>query len=158
MKTVAVDTGGTFTDMVVLDHDSGEVSVLKTPSTPDDPGQAIIGGLVELLSQGLEASDVSSFAHGTTVATNILVQDKGARVGLLITEGFTGVNDVWQIPSHGSDLTEIYLEKNPPVEPWLREEIAERIDFQGNVKKPLDIDQAREAIRRLKKKAPSRSP
>ena len=152
MKTVAVDTGGTFTDMVVLDHDSGEVSVLKTPSTPDDPGQAIIGGLVELLSQGLEASDVSSFAHGTTVATNILVQDKGARVGLLITEGFTGVNDVWQIPSHGSDLTEIYLEKNPPVEPWLREEIAERIDFQGNVKKPLDIDQAREAIRRLKKK------
>ena len=66
MKTVAVDTGGTFTDMVVLDHESGEVEVLKTPSTPSDPGQAIIDGLTELLANGLDASEIASFTHGTT--------------------------------------------------------------------------------------------
>ena len=152
MKTVAVDTGGTFTDMVILDHDSGEVEVLKTPSTPHDPAQAIIDGMSELVSGSLSASDVASFTHGTTVGTNLLVQDKGARVGLLITDGFSGVNDVWHIPRFGSDLSDIYVEKNPPVEPWLREEVVERVDFQGNVKKPLDVEQAREAVKRLKKK------
>lgn len=152
MKTVAVDTGGTFTDMVVLDHESGEVDVLKTPSTPQDPGQAIIDGMKELIADRLGADEVASFAHGTTVGTNILVQDKGARVGLLITDGLSGVNDVWQIPKFGSDLSDIYVEKAPPVEPWLREEIVERVNFQGNVVKPLDVAQAREAIRRLKQK------
>ncbi len=152
MKTVAVDTGGTFTDMVILDHDSGEVEVLKTPSTPHDPAQAIIDGMSELVSGSLSASDVASFTHGTTMGTNLLVQDKGARVGLLITDGFSGVNDVWHIPRFGSDLSDIYVEKNPPVEPWLREEVVERVDFQGNVKKPLDVEQAREAVKRLKKK------
>ena len=152
MKTIAVDTGGTFTDMVVLEHETGEVEVLKTPSTPHDPGQATLDGLAELIAGGLRAEEVASFTHGTTVGTNILVQDKGARVGLLITDGFSGVNDVWHIPRFGSDLSDIYVEKNPPVEPWLREEVVERVDFQGNVKKPLDVDQAREAVKRLKRK------
>ena len=152
MKTIAVDTGGTFTDMVVLEHETGEVEVLKTPSTPHDPGQATLDGLAELIAGGLRAEEVTSFTHGTTVGTNILVQDKGARVGLLITDGFSGVNDVWHIPRFGSDLSDIYVEKNPPVEPWLREEVVERIDFQGNVKKPLDVDQARDAVKRLKRK------
>ena len=140
MKTIAVDTGGTFTDMVVLEHETGEVEVLKTPSTPHDPGQATLDGLAELIAGGLRAEEVASFTHGTTVGTNILVQDKGARVGLLITDGFSGVNDVWHIPRFGSDLSDIYVEKNPPVEPWLREEVVERVDFQGNVKKPLDVE------------------
>ncbi len=152
MKTVAVDTGGTFTDMVVLDHESGEIEALKTPSTPHDPGQAILDGIRELLAGGLGVGEVASFAHGTTVGTNILVQGKGARVGLLITDGFSGVNDVWHIPRFGSDLSDIYVEKNPPVEPWLREEVVERVDFKGNVKKPLDAEQAREAVKRLRKK------
>lgn len=152
MKTVAVDTGGTFTDMVVLDHESGEVEALKTPSTPHDPGQAILDALRELLDDRLDAGEVASFTHGTTVGTNILVQGKGARVGLLITDGFSGVNDVWHIPRFGSDLSDIYVEKNPPVEPWLREEVVERVDFKGNVKKPLDVEQAREAVKRLKRK------
>lgn len=152
MKTVAVDTGGTFTDMVVLDHDSGEVEALKTPSTPRDPGQAILDGMRELLDGGLEVGEVASFAHGTTVGTNLLVQGKGARVGLLITDGFSGVNDVWHIPRFGSDLSDIYVEKNPPVEPWLREEVVERVDFKGNVKTPLDVEQARDAVRRLRRK------
>ena len=152
MKTVAVDTGGTFTDMVILDHDSGEVDVLKTPSTPQDPARAIIDGMHELVSGDLRADDVASFTHGTTVGTNLLVQNRGARVGLLITDGFSGVNDVWHIPRFGSDLSDIYVEKNPPVEPWLREEVVERVDFRGHVKTPLDAEQARGAIQRLKRK------
>ena len=149
MKTVAVDTGGTFTDMVVLDHDTGEVDVLKTPSTPAEPSEAILNGLRELLGAGLTPEDVASLTHGTTVGTNLLVQDRGARVGLLVTEGFSGINDVWHIPRFGSDLCDIYVEKNPPVQPRFRAEVTERVDFQGNVKKALDKDQARKVIREL---------
>ena len=67
MKTVAVDTGGTFTDMVVLDHESGEVDVLKTPSTPAEPSEAILNGLRELFGAGLTPEDIASLTHGTTV-------------------------------------------------------------------------------------------
>ena len=149
MKTVAVDTGGTFTDMVVLDHETGEVDVLKTPSTPAEPSEAILNGLRELFGAGLTPEDVASLTHGTTVGTNLLVQDRGARVGLLVTEGFSGINDVWHIPRFGSDLCDIYVEKNPPVQPRFRAEVTERVDFQGNVKKALDREQARRAIREL---------
>ena len=149
VKTVAVDAGGTFTDMVVLDHATGEVDVLKTPSTPAEPSEAILNGLRELFGAGLTPEDVASLTHGTTVGTNLLVQDRGARVGLLVTEGFSGINDVWHIPRFGSDLCDIYVEKNPPVQPRFRAEVTERVDFQGNVKKALDREQARRAIREL---------
>ena len=99
MKTVAVDTGGTFTDMVVLDHESGEVEALKTPSTPHDPGQAILDALRELLDERLDAGEVASFTHGTTVRHQHPRAGQGRPRRLLITDGFSGVNDVWHIPA-----------------------------------------------------------
>ena len=74
LKAIAVDTGGTFTDMVVLDQDTGEVDVLKLPSTPSDPGEAIIAGLKELLAGSFAPEEVLSLSHGTTVGTNRLLQ------------------------------------------------------------------------------------
>ena len=97
MKAIAVDTGGTFTDMVVLDQDSGELTVLKLPSTPADPGQAIIDGISEIFDGGIPPSDVLSLSHGTPVGTNALLTGKGAHVGLFVTEGFGGINDVWHL-------------------------------------------------------------
>lgn len=149
MKSVAVDTGGTFTDIVVLDQETGEVEVLKTPSTPADPGQALLDGLAVLTGASLSMADVASLTHGTTVGTNMLIEGRGARVGLLLTAGFTGINDVWQIPRFGADLSDIYVERNPPVEPWLREEVVERVGHEGNVVTALDRDSALKAIRSL---------
>ncbi len=71
---VTVDTGGTFSDFVYLDEATGEVSIGKVPSTPDDPSRAILQGLEALLARGVEARDVGYFCHGTTVGTNALLE------------------------------------------------------------------------------------
>jgi N-methylhydantoinase A len=151
MKAIAVDTGGTFTDLVVLDGDTGELTVLKLPSTPHDPSQAIIEGLAELFGGGVAPGDVLSLSHGTTVGTNALLTGSGARVGLLVTEGFGAINDVWHLaPSEdSSQAMGVYVEKKPPVLPRFRREAKERVDYQGNVVVPLDEAAAVDAIRSL---------
>lgn len=153
MKAIAVDTGGTFTDMVVLDQETGALSVLKLPSTPSDPGQAIIEGIAEVLGNDVQPADVLSVSHGTTVGTNALLTGSGARVGLFVTEGFGGINDVWHLaPSEDSSrATSVYVEKNPPVRPRFRREAKERVNFKGGVVTPLDESAAIEAVRSLEK-------
>ena len=91
---VRVDTGGTFSDFVYLDESNGEVSIMKVPSTPDDPSRAIIEGIEILLSRGVQSGDIGYFCHGTTVGTNALLEGKGVKTGLLVTEGFTGIYEV----------------------------------------------------------------
>lgn len=151
MKSIAVDTGGTFTDIVVLDHDSGSTNVLKVPSTPSDPGNAIVTGLSELFAGNFLPSEVTSLSHGTTVGTNMLLTGKGSKVGLLLTAGFGGVNDVWQLPrqEEGASPEGLYLEKHPPVPPRLRGSIPERMDFRGNVVRELDTVIAAQQINKL---------
>src|ERR1700742_413072 len=91
---VTVDTGGTFSDFVYLDEDTGEVSISKVPSTPDDPSRAILQGIETLIEKGVAPGDISYFCHGTTVGTNALLEGKGVRTGLLVTEGFRGIYPV----------------------------------------------------------------
>ena len=88
---VTVDTGGTFSDFVYLDEESGEVSISKVPSTPDDPSRAILQGIEMLLTRGVRAADIAFFCHGTTVGTNVIVQKRGAKVGLITTKGHNDV-------------------------------------------------------------------
>ena len=154
MKAIAVDTGGTFTAMVVLDQDSGELTVLKLPSTPADPGQAIIDGIAEIFTGGLSPSDVLSLSHGTTVGTNALLTGKGAHVGLFVTEGFGGINDVWHLaPSEDtSKVTSPYVEKKPPVLPRFRREAKERVNYKGEITKSLDESAVIEAVKSLGKR------
>lgn len=149
MKILGIDTGGTFTDMVVLDQETGEVQQFKTPSTPEDPGLAVIICLEELFNRGVSPDEVTSFVHGTTLGTNLLIQGKGALVGILVTEGFSGISDVWQVPRFGADMYQIYVEKRPFVLPRYREEIRERVDSSGHPLTPLDNAQAISAVRRL---------
>src|SRR5438874_8179646 len=85
---VTVDTGGTFSDFVYLNDESGEVSIAKLPSTPDDPSRAILAGIETLLAKGVSAADIGYFCHGTTVGTNALLEGKGVTTALLVTEGF----------------------------------------------------------------------
>ena len=151
MRAIAVDTGGTFTDMVVLDQATGALSVLKLPSTPSDPGRAITDGLAEAFTDSVTPSEVLSLSHGTTVGTNALLTGSGARVGLFVTEGYGAINDVWHLaPSEDtSRLAGFYVIKKPPVQPRLRREAKERVNYRGEVVIPLDEEKAIEAVRSL---------
>ena len=91
---VTVDTGGTYSDYVYLNEEPGEVSISKLPSTPDDPSRAILQGIETLIGKGARLEDISYFCHGTTVGTNALLEGKGARTALLVTEGFRGIYPV----------------------------------------------------------------
>jgi len=151
---VAVDTGGTFSDFVFFNEDQGEITITKVPSTPREPFQAVLNGISELLERGVAAKDISFFSHGTTVGTNTLLEEKGARTGLLVTEGFRGIYEVMeQSRGYGPATYNLFFEKPRLLAtPYYTEEIPERIDFRGEVLRPIDVESTLHAIRNLKKK------
>jgi N-methylhydantoinase A len=151
---VTVDTGGTFSDFVFFNEDTGEISITKVPSTPREPFQAVLNGVKELIDQGVSARDVSFFCHGTTVGTNTLLEEKGAKTGLLVTQGFRGIYEVMeQTRGYGPATYDLFFEKPRLLAPpYYTEEVPERVDFRGNVLKSIDVEASRESIRRLKKK------
>src|ERR1700727_1653531 len=137
---IAGDSGGTFSDFVYLNEDTGAVTIGKIPSTPDDPSRAILQGVEALIGQGVRAADVSYFCHGTTVGTNALLEGKGVRTGLLVTEGFRGIYEVAeQARPYGTAIFAVMYDKPAPLVPPSRTgEVKERVDFRGNVLVPLD--------------------
>ena len=148
---VTVDTGGTFSDFVYLDEDTGEVSITKVASTPDDPSRAILQGIEALIAKGVHASDISFFCHGTTVGTNALLEGKGVKTGLLVTEGFRGIYEVAeQARPYGPAIFDVLYDKPSMLVPAsLTGEVAERVDFKGTVLKPLDEKALRQTVRAL---------
>jgi N-methylhydantoinase A len=98
--SVAVDVGGTFTDIMLCNLDTNAQSVLKVPSTPDDPSAGFLNGLRQILeTNGVAASQVKHVFHGTTIATNAILENKGAPVGLVVSDGF---RFVLEIGRHGT--------------------------------------------------------
>ncbi len=149
---VTVDTGGTFSDFVYLNEASGEVTIAKVASTPDDPSRAIIQGVEGLLAQGVAPQDVSFFCHGTTVGTNALLEGKGARTGLLVTEGFRGIYPVGeQSRPYGPAIFDVMFDRPEVLVPQSRTgEVRERVDFRGRVLRPLDEAALRDTVRALR--------
>ena len=150
---VGIDTGGTFTDVAAMEVDSRELRITKVPSVPSDPAQAVMQGLGQLAGEqgGLRAGEIRFFAHGTTVATNALLEMKGARAGLVLTRGYRGVYEVrgGTHPS-GAELIDPFYQKPPPLVPQKQiEEIDERVAYDGSVITPLDEESVRRAVRRL---------
>src|ERR1700761_2987446 len=94
MVSIGVDVGGTFTDFVVLDDETNEISIKKVPSTPADPAEAILHGLELFIAEGLDTGNVASFLHGTTITTNALIQRRGCKAGLVLTRGLRGIYQV----------------------------------------------------------------
>ena len=89
---VGIDVGGTFTDLLLLNESDGSTSLFKIPSTPHDPAEGVLNGLRTLLREsGIPSTDVERVMHSTTVATNAVLEGRGAKVGLLCTEGFEQV-------------------------------------------------------------------
>ena len=148
---VTVDTGGTFSDFVYLNEDTGAVSISKVPSTPDDPSRAILAGIEMLLGKGVRADDISYFCHGTTVGTNALLEGKGVKTGLLVTEGFRAIYPVGeQARPYGAPIFDVMYDKPPLLVPQsLTGEVKERVDFRGDVLRPLDEAALRDTVRRL---------
>src|ERR1022692_3378113 len=149
---VTVDTGGTFSDFVYLNEETREVSISKVPSTPDDPSRAILAGVEMLLAKGVAAADIGFFCHGTTVGTNALLESKGVRTGLLVTEGFRGIYEVAeQARPYGTAIFDVMYDKPTMLVPQsLTGEVRERVDFRGNVLVPLDEAALRQTLRKLK--------
>ena len=149
---VAVDTGGTFTDFVVLHEETGALDVFKVPSTRGHEADGIIDGLRAYIERtGAQPSDVVFFAHGTTVGTNGLLEGAGARTGLIVTEGFRGVYEIGeQSRPYGASMYDLFYDKLPPLVPArLTEEVRERVLFDGSVHVAFDEASARTAIERL---------
>jgi N-methylhydantoinase A len=152
---VGVDTGGTFTDLIAVEQNTGKLLRAKVPSVPNDASEAVLHAMDRLFADGVNPSDITLFVHGTTVATNALLEGKGVRTGLLITRGFRAVYEArgWSQPK-GSDLLDVFYQKPPLLAPqWLTEEVHERLDYRGEVVAPLDEAALRVSVRRLKEKA-----
>jgi len=149
---VGVDTGGTFTDLVAFEPLTGELRTIKVPSVPADPSSAVINALDELFRNGLAPREIGFLVHGTTVATNAVLESTGVRAGLLITRGFRAVYEArgWVRPDP-IELLDTFFRKPPLLVPQSRtEEIPERMDYRGTVLEPLDEQAVRAAARRLK--------
>lgn len=147
---LGVDTGGTFTDIALIHEQTGKVHVAKVPSTPHDPSEAVINGVHEIVNQtGIDVENISFFIHGSTVATNALLERKGARTALLTTKGFRDVLEIGR--QSRPKLYDFKARKKPPfVTRDLRIEVSERIKANGEVLEPLDTEEIREIARRLK--------
>lgn len=145
---VAVDVGGTFTDVIVLDEDSAETRVGKVPSTPDDPGRAVLQAAA---SVKVDLADVTLFSHGTTVATNALITRRFPPAAMVTTKGFRDVIEIRD--GTKDDLWDAYKDVAPPyIRRRDRYEVTERVDYQGNLLTPLDEQEARSVAATLAKK------
>ena len=151
---VGVDTGGTFTDLIAVERTHGDIRRAKVPSNPQDPSRAVLHALTKLFESGVAPGDVSLFVHGTTVATNALLEGAGVRAGLLVTRGFRAVYEARGLsqPS-GAEIVDTYYQKPPLLAPqWMTEEVTERLDYCGQVITELEEADLRRAVRALKDK------
>lgn len=151
---LGVDVGGTFTDLVQVQDETGAYYHAKTPSTPADPSQGVLEGLRLIArNSGINPAELSHVLHGTTVATNAVLEGKGARAGLLTTEGFREILHLARSQTPGPLAGWIIMVKpEPPASLEDTREVRERMDARGNVVTPLDEEQVRSAVRDLASK------
>jgi len=147
---LGIDIGGTFTDIVVYDHESGSQTNRKILTTHDDPSRAVAAGVAGVLADGrLESAHVARVVHATTLFTNALIERKGAVTGLITTAGFRDALEIGRERKY--ELYDINVEKPAPLVPrQLRLEVTERIRADGSVREPLDpaevVDRAEELV------------
>src|ERR687888_506378 len=144
-----VDIGGTFTDLLLLDEQTGEMLIGKILTTPGDPSVAVIQGLKALLTERpLDPASVAATIHGTTLITNAIIERKGAKTGLITTQGFRDALEIGREKRY--DIYDIFLENPEPLVPRaLRREVAERLDETGRVLVPLNRMEVFDIVRDL---------
>ena len=143
---IGIDTGGTFTDVVAVDETSGEMFTTKTPSTPGDPSMGVLDGIrkiLELIARATPAPHaapaVAAVSHGTTVATNALLQERFPGLGLITTQGFRHVLEIArQAVPRGYGNSYFWVKPERVVPLHLVREVPERLNFRGEVLRPFD--------------------
>lgn len=153
MRRVGIDIGGTFTDFFYWDAKTGRFATQKVPSTPDDPSIAGSQGLAKLCATlGVEPAAIDLLFHGTTVATNIILEHNGAKVGLITTAGFRDVLHIGRKnrPYNFSHYQDVFRQSQPIVRRQHRKVVNERINAQGDVEVALDVGQVRKVVAALK--------
>jgi N-methylhydantoinase A/oxoprolinase/acetone carboxylase beta subunit len=153
VKRVGVDVGGTFTDLIYVDDEAGVIRVHKLPTTPGDPSQGTIQGIEEVTSgAGESPAALDQVFHGTTIATNIVIEHSGATVGMITTEGYRDILHIarHKKPLNFSNYQDLPWQRYPVVRRRYRLTVPERITKDGSVLVPLDEGRAREQVRKLK--------
>jgi N-methylhydantoinase A/oxoprolinase/acetone carboxylase beta subunit len=153
MKRLGVDVGGTFTDLIYIDDEGGNILIHKLASTPDDPSRGTVQGITELTERaGVTPADLGQVFHGTTIATNIVIEHNGASVGMITTEGYRDVLHIarHKKPLNFSNYQDLPWQRYPLVRRRHRLTVPERIAADGQVLVALDEERAREQVRRLK--------
>ncbi|MDE2360150.1 MAG: hydantoinase/oxoprolinase family protein [Betaproteobacteria bacterium] len=136
---VGIDVGGTFTDLYCVDSKSGAERILKVPSTPDDPSRALLDSL---RAAAIDPADLEALLHGTTIATNAVIERKGARCALVTTRGF---RDVLELGRRDRPMMYGLSGVQQPLIPRDRRwEVTERMDYRGRVLLPLAVEEVRE--------------
>ena len=137
---IAIDTGGTFTDIVAIDEDTGDITATKTPSTPEDPSVGLVEGVRKVLkAAGGEPTDVHMLLHGSTVATNAVLEHKFDGLGLLVTKGFRHLIEIArQSVPDGYGNSFFWVKPRRLVPLHLVREVPGRMRFDGSELEPLD--------------------
>lgn len=150
MYRIGIDTGGTFTDVSLIEENTGKSYITKVPSTPDNPSLAVLNGIKQITAEiGIENEEISFFIHGTTVATNAMLEQKGAKTALLTTKGF---KDVLQIGRQTRPKLYDFQARNtkPLVDRNIRIELDERVDVMGNIIKDIDENEVKTIAEKIK--------
>lgn len=145
---LAIDVGGTFTDVFVFNEDTGEIFVTKTSSTPSNPEQGILNGVEKA---ELKGQDIKIFSHGTTVGTNALIERKLPKTALITTKGFRDVTEIRR--GTKEDIWDTYKDTAKPyIQRRDRFEVTERIDYEGTVLQAIDEEEIRVLAKKLKRR------
>ena len=146
---IGIDTGGTFTDVVAVDARTGVVVTTKTPSTPDDPADGFLAGIDKILGLiGATPAEISSILHGTTVATNQLLQGKVGSLGFITTDGYGSMLEIArQSVPDGYGNSYFWVKPDRIVPADLVREVGGRLDFRGNEIRQFNRQDAIEAVR-----------
>jgi N-methylhydantoinase A len=149
---IGIDTGGTFTDIVCVDGTTGAMAVTKVASTPSNPAIGLVNGIRSILqTTGSTADDVKGLAHGTTVATNALLQGSIESLGLIVTSGFRHILEIArQAVPNGYGNSYFWVKPDRPVPVELVREVGGRLNFKGEELRPLEESDVRSAARFFK--------
>ncbi|MEU0520353.1 hydantoinase/oxoprolinase family protein [Streptosporangium sp. NPDC006007] len=143
---LGIDIGGTFTDLVLMDEATGELTALKTPSIPADPAEGIMAGIRTLVTRhGVDPRHITYFAHGQTFALNTVLQRGGARTGLLVTGGFRDLLAIGRLRL-ADPIDFCAVRPDSLVAPADVREIGERVRADGVIVRPLDLDEVTSAV------------
>ena len=148
---LGVDVGGTFTDLMLFDETSGRISLVKVPTTARNQALGIMTGVRRIADQGgIDPDRIAFFMHGTTAATNAILEHKGAKTALITTEGFRDVLHIMR--QDRPKLYDFFAQRPPPLVPrYLRFEVPERVLYSGEVLRELDESRLQSIVRKILK-------